>query len=252
MEKKSAHGQWQQVESDIAEDILTGRLSPKTQLPVEVDLMERFGVGRHTIRRAISQLESRGLVQVEQGRGTFVREGRIDYRLSERVRFSQNLLDQGKETLGQPIREEMIQAPPAIAEALRLPIGEPVYHIVRREFADEVPINYSNAYYPVRRFPGFNEARRNGKSVTLILADYGVPDYIRLRTDIIARLPTQEEALQLSQPEDQPIVALKKVDVDLRGTPIAYSESVWPGERVQFSIDNTNQLLDALARANIP
>src|SRR6201996_4696538 len=129
MEKKSAHGQWQQVESDIAEDILAGRLSPKAQLPTEIDLMERFGVGRHTIRRAMSQLESRGLVQVEQGRGTFVREGRIDYRLSERVRFSQNLLDQGKEALGQAIQEEVIQAPPAIAEALRLPPGGPVYHI---------------------------------------------------------------------------------------------------------------------------
>ncbi|MDE1995221.1 MAG: UTRA domain-containing protein, partial [Rhizobiaceae bacterium] len=105
---------------------------------------------------------------------------------------------------------------------------------------------------PVRRFPGFNEARRNGRSVTLIFADYGVPDYIRLRTDIVARLPTEEEALQLSQPVDQPIVAIRKIDVDLRGTPIAYSESVWPGERVQFSIDNTNQLLDALARAGTP
>lgn len=53
MDKKSSHGQWQQIEEDIAEDILTGRLSPKAQLPKEADLMERFGVGRHTIRRAI-------------------------------------------------------------------------------------------------------------------------------------------------------------------------------------------------------
>lgn len=248
MEKKSLHGQWQQVESDIAEDILTGRLSPKAQLPTESDLMERFGVGRHTIRRAISRLESRGLVLVEQGRGTFVRDSRLDYRLSERTRFSQNLLDQGREPLGQAIHEEVVPASEMIAEALRLPYGEPVYHIVRRGFADEEPINYSHAYYPVRRFPGFDEARRSGRSVTLILAEYGIPDYIRLRTDIIVRLPTSEEAKQLSQSMSQPVVALRKVDVDLKGTPISYSESVWPGERVQFSIDNTSQLLDVLAR----
>lgn len=248
MEKKSSHGQWQQVEEDIAEDILTGRLSPSAQLPKETELMEQFGVGRHTIRRAISNLQNRGLVQVEQGRGTFVRDGRLDYRLSERTRFSQNLLDQGREPLGQAIREEEIPASAAVAEALRLPRGEPVYHIVRRGFADDEPINFSNAYYPVRRFPGFDKARRSGRSVSVILADYGVPDYIRLRTDILVRMPTTEEARQLGQGMSQPVIISKKVDVDMKGTPIAYSETVWPGERVQFSIDNTNQLLDALAR----
>ena len=210
--------------------------------------MERFGVGRHTIRRAISRLQSRGLVQVEQGRGTFVGDERLEYRLSERTRFSQNLLDQGREPFGQTIREEEIAAPAAVADALRLPQGESVYHIVRRGFADEEPITFSNAYYPVRRFPGFDKARRSGRSVSLILAEYGVPDYIRLRTDILVRMPTPEEARQLGQSVSRPIIALKKVDVDMRGTPIAYSETVWPGERVQFSIDNTSQLLDALAR----
>ncbi|MFC0219414.1 GntR family phosphonate transport system transcriptional regulator [Pseudochelatococcus lubricantis] len=248
MTSKPSHGQWQQVEEDIAHDILTGRLSPKTQLPREADLMERFGVGRHTIRRAISRLQSRGLVQVEQGRGTFVRDGRLEYRLSERTRFSQNLLDQGREPFGQAIREEEIPASASVAEALRLPRGEPVYHIVRRGLADEEPINFSNAYYPVRRFPGFDKARRDGRSVSLILAEYGIPDYIRLRTDILVRMPTPEEARHLDLSLDKPVIVSKKVDVDMKGTPIAYSESVWPGERVQFSVDNTSQLLDVLAR----
>jgi GntR family phosphonate transport system transcriptional regulator len=61
-------------------------------------------------------------------------------------------------------------------------------------------------------------------------------------------MPTAEEARQLDQAMSQPVIALKKVDVDMTGTPIAYSETIWPGERVQFSIDNTSQLLDALAR----
>ncbi|MET3581474.1 hypothetical protein ABID19_004525 [Mesorhizobium robiniae] len=43
---------------------------------------------------------------------------------------------------------------------------------------------------------------------------------------------------------------MKKIDVDMKGTPIAYSETVWPSERVQFSIDNTSQLLNVLAQAS--
>lgn len=250
MQNKISHGQWQQVEEELAADIAAGRFGDDLQLPKETELMARFGVGRHSIRRAMAQLQDRGLVQVEQGKGTFVREARLDYRLSERTRFSQNLLEQGREPLGQAIKEEAISAPRRVSDALRLPPGEPVYHIVRLGLADEEPIDFSNAYYPVRRFPGFDKARRNGRSVSIILAEYGVADYIRLRTDIIVRLPTREEARRLAQSETQPIVLLKKVDVDMKGTPIAYSETVWPSERVQFSIDNTSQLLNVLAQAS--
>ncbi|MDL2402074.1 phosphonate metabolism transcriptional regulator PhnF [Rhizobium mayense] len=248
MDKKLIHGQWQKVENDIAEDIIAGRLAPTAQLPKEAELMEKFGVGRHSIRKAISQLENRGLVRVEHGKGTFVQDARISYRLSERVRFTQNLMDQGREALGQPVTEEIVNASKEIAEALRLPEGEPVYHIVRCEFVDDKPISYSRSYFPVRRFPGFNDARRSGRSITSIFADYGVPDYIRLRTEIVSRLPTPEEARHLQQDAAQPVTALRKVDVDLKGVPVAYSVSIWPGDRVQFTIDNTSQLLDALAR----
>ncbi|TPM30885.1 phosphonate metabolism transcriptional regulator PhnF [Mesorhizobium sp. B2-3-4] len=249
MQGKIAHGQWQQVEEELAADIAAGRFVGDSRLPRETELMARFGVGRHSVRRAMQQLQDRGLVQVEQGKGTFVRDARIDYRLSERTRYSQNLLEQGREPLGQAIEEEAIAAPRRVSEALRLPPGEPVYHIVRLGLADQEPIDFCHAYYPVRSFPGFDKARRNGRNVSAILAEYGVADYIRLRTDIIVRLPTREEARRLAQPETQPIVLTRKVDVDMKGTPISYSETVWASERVQFSIDNTSQLLNALAQA---
>ncbi|TGV12488.1 UTRA domain-containing protein [bacterium M00.F.Ca.ET.141.01.1.1] len=91
--------------------------------------------------------------------------------------------------------------------------------------------------------------RSKGHSVSVILAEYGVTDYIRLRTDIIERLPTKEEARRLTQPETEPVMLTKKVDVDMKGTPTSYSETVWASERMQFSIDNTSQLLSVLAQA---
>lgn len=249
MSGRLIRGQWQKVEQALVEDIAEGRFSRDMQLPTESELMERFGVGRHSVRKAIAEIERRGLVEVHHGKGTFVRASRIDYRLSERTRFSQNLLGQGREPSGQVVREREVEAPPHVAEALRLPPNEPVYHIVRRGLADEEIVNFSNAYYPVRRFPGFNEARRGGRSSSLILADYGVTDYIRLRTDLTVRMPTAEEARQLSQSRSVPVIVTKKIDVDTKGVPIIYSESVWPSERVQFSVDNTGLLLDALAKA---
>ncbi|WP_226582485.1 phosphonate metabolism transcriptional regulator PhnF [Acuticoccus sediminis] len=246
---KLARGQWQAVEEALAKDIAGGAFGDTMQLPTEAAMMERFGVGRHSVRRAVAELERRGLVDVRHGKGVFVRTGRLDYRLSNRTRFSQNLLGQGREPSGQALREEEINVPGHVAEALRLPPGERVYHIVRRGLADDEVVNYSNAYYPVRRFPGLNEARRAGRGTTAVLAEYGVADYIRLRTDLVVRMPSAEEARQLDQPRTVPVIVTKKVDVDMRGVPISYSETAWASERVQFSIDNTAELLDALAAA---
>lgn len=43
-------------------------------LPTETELMQRFQVGRNTVRRVISNLETEGLVQRIQGKGTFLRK----------------------------------------------------------------------------------------------------------------------------------------------------------------------------------
>lgn len=233
-------GRWRDVEETLMADIAAGRLEAGWRLPTEPELMERFGVGRHTVRRAVAELAARGVVRVEQGRGTFVHHRLpLDYRLSERTRFSQNLLDQGREPLGQTIADQEIPAPAAIAEKLRLPPGEPVHHLVSQGFADDVPLNVCNAYFPVRRFPELRDIKRTRRSTTAIYALYGIDDYIRLKTEISSRLPTRKEASALAQPLSLPVIVMRKVDVDLSGVPIGCSESVWASERVKFSIDNT-------------
>ncbi|WP_376088024.1 phosphonate metabolism transcriptional regulator PhnF [Roseomonas sp. CCTCC AB2023176] len=231
---------WREVETTLTAEIRDGRLPPGTRLPTEPALMDRFGVGRHSVRRAVEALEQQGLVRVRQGSGTYVREAPVlDYRLSERTRFSQNLMDQGREPAGLTLLEEEIAAPPEVAEALRLPPGELVYHVRRLGLADDVPINVSTSCYPVRRFPGMIEARRARRSITAVLGEYGVTDYLRLKSVVIARLPTVEEARHLDIPATQPVLVTRKVDADMAGVPIAWSESAWAGERVQLSVDNT-------------
>ena len=53
--------------------IASGELSPGTKLPAHTELAAQFGVAPLTMRMVLGQLETRGLVSREQGRGTFVR-----------------------------------------------------------------------------------------------------------------------------------------------------------------------------------
>lgn len=242
---------WREVETTLTAEIRDGSLAPGARLPTEPALMRRFGVGRHSVRRAVEALEAEGLVRVRQGSGTTVREAPVlDYRLSERTRFSRNLLEQGREPAGLTLLEEEVAAPEEVAAALRLPPGEPVYRVRRLGLADEVPINLSDACYPVRRFPGMIAARRGDarRSITAVLSEYGVADYLRLRSTVTARLPSAEEARHLDIAATQPVLVVRKVDADTAGVPIAWSESVWAAERVQLSVDNTNLFEKGISR----
>jgi GntR family transcriptional regulator len=65
---------WRQVADDLTKDITGGVLGAGWKLPTEIELAEFYGVSRMTIRRAVAELASKGLINVVHGRGTFVAE----------------------------------------------------------------------------------------------------------------------------------------------------------------------------------
>lgn len=63
----------QQVALDLLEEIVRGDFLPGEPLPTEIELAERHGVSRLTLREATGILRQKGLIEVRRGRGTFVR-----------------------------------------------------------------------------------------------------------------------------------------------------------------------------------
>lgn len=62
-----------QVANQLFEEILkNGRYAPGDRLPGEIELSASLGVSRSTLREAIKILESRGVLRVRRGHGTFV------------------------------------------------------------------------------------------------------------------------------------------------------------------------------------
>lgn len=61
-----------QLVERLVEAIARGDYPPGTRLPPEADLAEQCDVSRLTLREAVKSLRSKGVVRVEQGRGTFV------------------------------------------------------------------------------------------------------------------------------------------------------------------------------------
>jgi GntR family transcriptional repressor for pyruvate dehydrogenase complex len=61
------------VADKIYKDIRDSKLKPGDRLPPHEELCERWGVSRVTLREALKKLDTKGLIEIHQGRGTFVR-----------------------------------------------------------------------------------------------------------------------------------------------------------------------------------
>ena len=71
VQKKIFH----EVYDQLLSLIVNGKLKPGDQLPPERILAEQLGVSRQTIREGLKKAETKGLIKVRQGEGTFILSG---------------------------------------------------------------------------------------------------------------------------------------------------------------------------------
>jgi GntR family phosphonate transport system transcriptional regulator len=226
---------WRQIAQAVEADIVSGAATPGARLPTEAELSERFRVNRHTVRRAMEELEQRGLVRIEQGRGSFVAEDVIDYRVGPRTRFSEVIARGNREPSGHVLRIAEVPAFDAAASGLRIRKGRPLWLVERVGLADGRPVSYGRHHFPQARFPGLPEALgAGGGSLTRALAACGLADYLRQSTRVTARLPTQEEAEHLRQPRNRAVIVSENINVDRDGTPVEYCLGLYAAGRVQL------------------
>lgn len=230
---------WRQIATAIERDIAAGRgAAPGARLPTEAALAARFAVNRHTVRRAMEDLEARGLVRVEQGRGSFVAEDVLDYPLGPRTRFSETIRRQNREPAGRMLRIAEIAAEAQVARALGLRRGRPVVLAERLGLANGRPVVIGLHYFPAQRFPGIQAMLAEDSSITAALARCGVPDYRRRITRVTARMPTPEEASLLQQSRARPILVTEAVNVDGAGAPVELSIARYAAARMQLVVES--------------
>ncbi|MFO7747241.1 MAG: phosphonate metabolism transcriptional regulator PhnF [Orrella sp.] len=234
MERTKGIALWRQISLLLADDIRNGTWQATEKLPTETNLASRFGVNRHTLRRAMAALEESGMVRIEQGRGTFVQEGLVDYPVSKRTRFTENIALTNRQPGGELIRSANIPAERDVAQALGVAYGEGVYLLELLRVADKIPLSISTHWFPASRCAGIVEAYEQSGSVTKALLTIGISDVARSSTRVTTRLPMGSEAKSLKQARSQPVLVSESVNVDARGQAVEYVLTRFAAQRVQL------------------
>ena len=228
---------WQSIAADLRNDIAEQRYATGGKLPSEAVLAERFGVNRHTVRHALSQLVEDGLVHTRRGAGAFVTARPADYPIGKRVRFHENLRAAGRDPAKKTLSLETRCANASEADALHIAEGDPVLVYIGVSLADGLPIALAEALYPLGRLDGLADAMASSDGITAALKAIGVTDYTRKSTRIIATLATATQALHLQLKEGAPLLRTSSLSVAPDGQPVELGRTWFAGERVTLTMD---------------
>lgn len=227
---------WKSIAIALTDDIAQGRYDTGAKLPAEAQLSARFGVNRHTVRRALAEMAEQGLVHARRGAGVFVAARPADYPIGKRVRFHQNLAREGRIPTKEVLMLETRAAGAREAEALGLKTGDPVHVYDGLSLADGQPVALAQTIFPAERLPDMCEALRTESSITAALKACGIGDYTRLETRITAKLATATQALHLRISEGAPILRTTSISVDTDGTPVEFGRTWFAGDRVTLTV----------------
>jgi GntR family phosphonate transport system transcriptional regulator len=229
---------WRQVADGIERGIAEGRFAAGERLPGETDIAETYGVNRHTVRRALATLAERGLVRAERGSGTYVEAPRLAYPLRSRTRFSEIVGAGGREPRGQLIGASNDIATRELARELGVKTGTSLIRIEALRLADLTPICVSTSWLAAERFPDAGHVFASARSMTKLLAHYGIRDYRRGSTRITAAIADATDAARLELALGHAVLVVDSTDVDTDGRPIVTKRSRFAAERIEFVVEN--------------
>lgn len=224
-----------QIREALREDL--AKMEPGQAIPPEPDLQTRFEVSRITVRRAIDELVTEGLLIRQQGRGTFVQRLKLTHELNMITSWTEQLLAAGYASRTLHLETEEIEPPKRIASYLALGSQDQVFALRRLRLVSEEPLTLMLNYLPSRLVPGLSEKVTQRESLYETLEkDYGL---IASRAiDMVeTRTATDEEAKRLRIEHWAPLLCVTRVSYLEDGRPLEVGLAISRGDRYQYRVE---------------
>lgn len=228
---------WRRVADALREDIGAGRPAPGEALATEEQLAARFGVNRHTVRRALASLAAEGRVRARRGSGTFVTDAPVPYRLAARTRFTAFAEGAGLGTTAELLGEARVPAEPDLAARLELAPGTALVRFATRRAVGGRWAGVAVHWLEAARFDGLARGFREHGSLSAAFAALGVADYRRARSDITALAADEETAERLGVDPGAPVLFVRALDVDVKGRPLQVVETQFAPQVITLVVD---------------
>jgi GntR family transcriptional regulator len=225
---------WAQMEQDLRRRISAGDF--RERFLTDRELVQAYGVSRHTAREAVDRLIADGLVERRRGQGSYVLDEAIEQRLGSLYSLFASV-----EAEGLAQRSTVLQLgvakDPAAAAHLGLTAGASLVNLVRVRWAGEEPLAIDRTWLPA------------DVALPLLTADFSRTGlYAELEARCGVRMTAGWERIQpvIPDPSEQdllrtgpsdPAFLIERLGRDAGGATVEWRVSLVRGDRFRFVAD---------------
>ena len=226
-----------QIAESLIDQIVSGKLSPEERLPSERELSQQLNVSRMTLRAALHELESKGLIVRRSGDGTYVAKPKIERQANKLEPFTQGMRQRGYQTSARLIIFEQRLAEVSTASQLRIPVSTRVYYFQRLRLINQEPVMLEKCTMPISRCPGFDQYDLETRSVYEILStEYSIAVH-HAEQSLEAVTATEFEADLLQLLPGAAVMLERRLAFDMEGVPVELGNDLYRGDRFRFTTE---------------
>ncbi|WP_350279057.1 GntR family transcriptional regulator [Kribbella sp. HUAS MG21] len=225
---------WKQLQSDLVRRLRSGEFDDA--FPGELALVEEYAVSRHTVRQALGQLRTEGLIVAERGRQPRVATApEIRQPMGALYSLFSSVEEAG---LAQRsvVRTLDVRADGVIAARLDLEASIPLLYLERLRYAGDEPLALDRVWLPASLAEPLLDADFTHTSLynelanrTGIVLDHG-------REDIRAVVPTPAERALLHCPADAAAFSINRQGSS-QNRPVEWRHTLVRGDRFGLSAE---------------
>lgn len=220
-----------QLSQELERAIGSGELKPGDRIETEVEIAERLGLSRPTVRQAIQDLVNKGLLVRRRGVGTQVVHTQLR-RSVELTSLYDDLQSANKQPSTKVLSLSTIKADSQVAEGLSVPEGSEIIAIKRLRSVRNQPLAIMQNWLPAELL-NIDAKELESTGLYEIFRRQGVQ--LRVANQRIgARAATAAEARLLDVKTNAPLLTMERTSFDESGRAVEYSSHLYRADSYSF------------------
>jgi GntR family transcriptional regulator len=228
-----------QISTWLKELIHTGRYKIGEKLPSEIELSKICDVNRNTLRQAIAELVSAGILKKEKGMGTFVSSSMplaLKHKLKSISSFKDDLREIGIKEDTKVLKKSIEDAKDHVAKTLLLGTNNRVIVVRRLRAGNDIPFIYEESYLPSDMFKSILDMDLTGSMYEIISERFNIV-LARCEQTIRAINLRGKIARILQLPENSAGIFMESITFDENSIPVEVLCSYYRGDKYIFEVE---------------